>query len=83
MEQFEFELPDRALSMSDECYEIPERDRFNDQLHALIQEGLPYPPNRTQRRKIVNSLVRTIQQSGKLLRSSSPHYVAGVRRAAK
>ncbi|MGB6166268.1 MAG: hypothetical protein WBF52_01665, partial [Geitlerinemataceae cyanobacterium] len=60
--------------MSDASYDIPQRDRLNEELHALIREGLPHPQNSPQRRKIVNRIVRKIQQSGKLLRSSSPHY---------
>jgi hypothetical protein len=72
MEQFE--LPDREFPMSDDCYHIPERDLLNEELHALIQQGLQYPQNSPQQRKIVNILVRKIQQSGRLWRSSSPHY---------
>ncbi|MGB5900814.1 MAG: hypothetical protein WBG66_21670 [Geitlerinemataceae cyanobacterium] len=74
MEQFEFDRFDRESPVSDASYDIPQRDRLNEELHALIREGLPHPPNSPQRRKIVNRIVRKIQQSGKLLRSSSPHY---------
>lgn len=74
MELFEFDKSDRELPVSEASYDVSHRDRLNEELHALIREGLPHPPNSPQRRKIVNRIIRKIQQSGKLLRSSSPDY---------
>lgn len=65
------EFDDTADENSDEN---PNADSLNAELHALIQEGLPYPENSPQRRKIKNAIARKIQQSGQLLRRDSPHY---------
>lgn len=74
MELFEFDKSDREFPVSDASYDLPQYDRLNEELHALIREGLQYSPNSAQRRKIVNRILRKLQQSGKLWRISSPHY---------
>ena len=41
-------------------------DVLDDQLRRLVSEAQQHPPNSTQRRKVLNRLVKKIQESGKL-----------------
>jgi hypothetical protein len=43
---------------------------LNQQLHALMDEGLALPVGHPQRRVLANRIVRSIQRSGKLWRAS-------------
>lgn len=71
---FDFNCPDRESPMPDASDDRTSCDRLNEELRALIQEGLKYPKNSPQRRKLANEIIRKIQKSGKLFTINSPHY---------
>jgi hypothetical protein len=71
MEPFEALPEGETMSMDDEMQPLSGLDR---ELHELIQKGLAFPADSPQRRRIANDIVRKIQQSGKLFRSSDPDY---------